>query len=80
MLPVRDVGAEVVTTGQGLLPVAAGFFLTTRDPSAPPPPRVPTLLSQLSTLALFTPPAEVSCENTQYEKKNYFLVTGWFFC
>lgn len=59
-LPVSDLEAEV-TTGQGLLPVAAAFFLTTRDPNAPPPPRVPTLLSQLAILALFTPPAEVSC-------------------
>lgn len=74
MLPVFDAGAVVVATGQGLLPFAAGFFRTTRDPIAPPPPSVPTLLCQLSTLALFTPPAEVPCENTQLEKNLPFPV------
>lgn len=67
----------MVATGQGLLPVAAGFFRTTRDPSAPPPPSVPTLLAQLSTLALLTPPAEGPCENAQHEKIYCFLLTGW---
>lgn len=64
MLPVCDVEAATATTGEGLLPVAAAFFRTTRDPKAPPPPSVPTLLSQLSNLALFSPIAEDPCENT----------------
>ncbi len=77
VLPVCDVGAAAGAAGLGLLTVAAVFFRTTRDPKAPPPPRVPTLLSQLSTLALFTPPAEVPCGSTLHEAIQYFLLTEW---
>lgn len=65
MLPVCAERAAGAATGLGLFTAAAGFFRTTRDPSAPPPPSVPTLLSQLSTLAFFTPPAEAPCETQQ---------------
>lgn len=66
-LPVCDVWADFTP---GLLSVAAaGFFRTTRPPRAPRPPRVSTLLSQLSTLARFTPAAEVSYK--QAKKKIY---------
>lgn len=41
----------------------AGFFLTTRDPSAPRPFRPPTLLSQLSTFCFFTPREDKLCRN-----------------
>lgn len=74
MLPVFKVGAAA---GLGLLTAAAGFFRRTRDPSGPLPPSVPTLLSQLSTLALFTPPAEVPCGNTQHETIYIFLLIRW---
>lgn len=71
LLPVCDVEAELVDSTTGLLPVAA-FFRTTSDPRAPRPPRVPTLFSQLSNLARFTPAAEVSCKHA---KKRVYWVT-----
>lgn len=71
LLPVCDVEAELVDSTTGLLPVAA-FFRTTSDPRAPRPPRVPTLFSQLSNLARFTPTAEVSCKHA---KKRVYWVT-----
>lgn len=58
ILPAGEVEAVGVATG-GLLPADGGFFRTTRAPRAPPPLSVPTLLSQLSDLAFFTP--EVLC-------------------
>lgn len=83
VLPVCDVAvaaAAAVVTGLGLLIAAAGFFRTTRDPSAPRPPSVPTLLSQLSTLALFTPPDEVPYGKAHHETIHYFLLTEFFVC
>lgn len=64
MSPGCEQGTAGGATGPGLLTGAAGFFRTTMDPRVPPPPSVPTLLSQLSTLALFTPPAAGPCGNT----------------
>lgn len=58
ILPVGE-GEEAVATTGGLSPADDGFFRTTRDPRAPPPLSVPTLLSQLSDLALFTAAPEV---------------------
>lgn len=56
-MDVAAVSVEVFTTGPGLLTVADGFFRKTRVPKAFPLPNTPTLLSQLSVLALFTPVA-----------------------
>lgn len=79
MLPVCDVGAAAAPAVLGLLTVTAVFFRTTREPNAPPPPRVPTLLSQLSVFALFTPPAEAPCERILHETLKYLLLTRWPF-
>lgn len=51
---------EVEAAGGSLL-AAGGFFRTTRDPRAPLPLSVPTLRSQLSDLAFFTPVPDVPC-------------------
>lgn len=72
LLPVCDVEAELVDSTTDLLPVAA-FFRTTSDPRAPRPPRVPTLFSQLSNLARFTPAAKVSCKHAK--KRAYWVTT-----
>lgn len=77
VLPVCDVAAAFNTTGHGLLPGAAGFFRTTRAPSAALPPSVPTLLSEPSTLAFFTPLSEVPCGNTRHEKI-YSFPYSWY--
>lgn len=68
--------AELVDPKTGLLlPVVMAFFLTTSDPSVPRPLRVPTLLSQLSNLARFTPAAEVSYKDkANWVNKNPTLV------
>lgn len=58
--PAGEVEAAGVATGGSLL-AESGFFRTTRDPRAPLPLSVPTLLSQLSDLAFFTPVPDVPC-------------------
>lgn len=76
VLPVCAIGAAVSVTELGLLTVTAGFFRTTSEPNAPLPPSVPTLLSQLSTLAFFAPPAEAPCRKDEENTAQSFLVSN----
>ncbi len=55
---------------RGAAAAAAGFFLTTRDPRAPFPPRPPTLLSQLSTFCFFTPTDDDPCGDQEETSTN----------
>lgn len=61
-LPVCEVGAAFASSVAGFFKVSPGFFRTTSELSDPRAPNVPTLLSQVSTLAFFTPEAEDPCK------------------